>query len=196
MKKVIYLFSLVVFFAACDSAEISPKSKSYIYNSDKVVIGLFEDEQIIIPLLNQIIGSEINFQAKRALVKKAEVVGVRDEYKYLITELEFLDIINQDGMKSIKVASILFGEDDLYRYDEMMASGEQHTCNGESDNVLLYCSCCSFKYDEEDKSKIIGCSCCQFGRCAHTVTTGNEPPGIGGRTTPTLMELIGPKLKL
>ena len=123
MKKVIYLFSLVVFFAACDSAEISPKSKSYIYNSDKVVIGLFEDEQIVIPLLNQIIGSEINFQTKRALVKKAEVVGVMDEYKYLITELEFLDINNQDGMKSIKVASILFGEDDLYRYDEMMASG-------------------------------------------------------------------------
>jgi hypothetical protein len=81
-------------------------------------------------------------------------------------------------------------------FELLMATGEEHTCSGESADPFQYCSCCSFKYDSDDPSKIIGCQCCQFGRCAHTVktTTGDEDPTIGGKKTFTLMDEIGSNL--
>ncbi|WP_111612833.1 hypothetical protein [Algoriphagus yeomjeoni] len=145
--------------------------------------------QIVIPNKDKLIDSEVTFQGNRGKVITAEVIGKPESFKYLLTEIKFFKK-NVDGINSVKVASLLFGEDDLFRYDELMASGEQHTCNGESDSVLLYCSCCSFKYDEDDSSKIIGCKCCQFGRCQHTVTTDPEPPVIGGRKNPILNSIV------
>lgn len=203
MNKISQLFVFLVtilVLSSCEKKSLIENSQEYIYNSNKVKVGYIKNEEIIIPNIQKLIGSEVNFQGKTGIIKNVEIQGKISQFKYLISEIEFKEK-SQSGLKSVKVASLLFEGSDLEseNFEYLIASGEEHTCSGDSDDPFQYCSCCSFKYDSQDSSKIIGCQCCQFGRCAHTVKTstgGNEDPTIGGRKTFTLMDEISSKITI
>lgn len=176
MKKVFISILAILLATSCyhKSEEQNLFSDDLLFTTDDIPIGTISEDGIQIPKINNLFGEELIWKGETITVTNQYIIGEKEAFRYLVIEGVFKmsqeRISNGELTPDIKIATRLFTQKEKLNKNMMTSGGDTHSCSGDSDNILLRCSCCSFKKNES--GEITGCNCCQFGHFAHTVTSG------------------------